>query len=224
MSEEKFNPPFEIPLGALEDSINHHLNGNAPAYNLVLPPRFLTKVDDITLMRESELSALVRHIPLKNQDIYPYEHAEIETYRTEPHCFKIGQTFILQRKILDIMQNLERKLLTHFSTSGISKLPPLKFYGQDQEGRKALALYIPPFVEHFDSPALIDGIHRSYICSSAGTTINAVHIYHPSMPLPFHPIRWQDTSLMQEKPPKNERYQDLRTELFRDLGKVGIDG
>ena len=222
---EKLNPLFNIPIEELEERIKTTLNGNARQYNRVIPPQYLSKVDDISILRDETVEALIRHITLRGQEVYPYEDSEIRIYRTEPHGFDIGQTFILEDKLLNIMQRLEGKLLTGFSTRGISKLPPLKFYGETQEKQKAIALYLPPFIEHHQQDtALIDGIHRSYLCASAGTTINAIHIYAPSSQLPFSPITWTNTQLVSEKPAKDRRYVNLDTSLFRDLGKVGIDG
>jgi len=83
----------------------------------------------------------------------------------------------------------------------------------------------PPIIEiHGDGVALIDGIHRSYLCGSAGTTVNAVHINRVEAPLPFEPVGWNEASLVDNKPSIDKRYFGLRKEYFRDLGIVGIDG
>lgn len=224
MSEEKLNLPFDIPLEKLQDNLKIILNGDINGYERVIPLRGLAKVHEIVMLRNEVVEALIKNIPLRGQKIYPYRDSKIKIYRTEPHGFDIGQTFILEGKILGIMQNLEGKLFSGFSTRGISKMPPVKFYGEDCSGEKAIAFYVPPIIEHQNKIALIDGIHRSYICGAAGTTINAVHIYDPSAELPFNPITWRDAVLLKEKPPKDKRYIDLRTEFFRDLGAVGIDG
>lgn len=224
MAEEKLNLPFDIPLDKLQDTIHVALNGDMQGYDRVIPPRGLARVHDISLLRDETVLAIVRNISLRGTKIYPYGDAEVKIFRAEPHGFDIGQTFILEGKILGIMQNLEGKLFSGFSTRGVSKMPPVKFYGEDAEGKKAIAIYLPPFIEHQERTALIDGIHRSYLCGAAGTTINALHIYGVSQPLPFDPISWKGASLVKEKPPKDERYVNLRTDLFRDLSSVGVDG
>lgn len=137
----------------------------------------------------------------------------------------IGQRFILKSKLLSIMSSLGHGVFSNFVAKGISKMPPAKVYGLDYEGNKVLAFYIPPILEiHGDTVAILDGIHRSYLCGSAGTTINAVHINGVSAGLPFDPISWRESHLEDEKPPIDQRYKNLRKDLFRDLVVVGIDG
>lgn len=223
-NNEKLNLPFDIPLEKIEDTLGMSINGSHNNYTRIIPPRSLAKVHDISLLRNEVVLAMIKNIPLRGQNIFPYKEAKVKIFRTEPYGFDIGQTFILEGKILGIMQNLEGKLFSGFSTRGISKMPPVKFYGEDTAGEKAIAFYIPPIIEHASRTALIDGIHRSYICNAAGTTINAVHIYDSASPLPFDPITWQEAQLVKEKPEKNKRYINLRTEFFRDLGAIGIDG
>ena len=95
----------------------------------------------------------------------------------------------------------------------------------DYRGEKVIAFYIPPIIEsHYGLDVIIDGIHRSRICSSAGTTINIVRIRDGNIELPFKPITWSECEIVKEKPPIDERYHNLRKELFRDLSYVGIDG
>ena len=222
---EKLNFGFDFPLDEIERIIGVTINGDSGGYERVVSPRALIQVHDISLLREDVVRGIVGSVCLRGTNKLPYLGCEMSIFRSEPYGFKVGQTFILEDKILGIMENLEGNLLSGFPTRGISKLPPLKIYGQDAERRKVIAFYLPPIVEHHDGRAvLIDGMHRNYICSSSGTTINAVHIYSPNYPLPFDPITWKDTKVVKGKPPKDQRYINLRTDLFRDLGSVGIDG
>ena len=88
-----------------------------------------------------------------------------------------------------------------------------------------MALYIPPLVENCkEKPVLVDGMHRSYLCLAAGTTITAVHLIDVQSPLPFDPINWRQVNIVQERPLIEERYKNLQKEYYRDLGYVGIDG
>jgi hypothetical protein len=220
---EKLNQTFEIPLEQLEENIGQKINGNYLGYDLVVSPRELVRVDSLVVMNEEVFKSLIRNIPLRGTDYKLYAESKIQTYRREPKGFEIGQTFALEEKILGIMQNLEGKLFG--GNIGLSKMPAAQIYGRDSHERNVLALYVPPIIEmHGNSAVLIDGIHRSYICSSAGTTINGVHINNVGAELPFKPIRWKDCNLVSEKPPKNERYIDLDVSLFRDLTAIGIDG
>ncbi len=220
---EKLNQNFEIPLEQIEENIKQKINGNFIGYDLVVSPRDLVKVDDRVFMNAEVFESLIKNISLRGTDHKLYSDASIKTYRREPKGFEIGQNFVLEGKILGIMQNLEGKLFG--GVIGISKMPAAQIYGEDSKGRKVVAFYVPPIVEiHGNLAVLIDGIHRSYICSAAGTTTNAIHINNVSADLPFDPISWKNCSLMPEKPPKNERYVNLDISLFRDLTTVGIDG
>lgn len=220
---ESFNPGFEIPLEQIEENIQQKINGDFMGYDLVVSPRDLSKVDSLSVMGPEVFKGLIKNIPLRGTDHKLYANSDIETYRREPKGFRIGQTFALEEKILGIMQNLEGKLFR--GVIGISKMPAAQIYGRNSQDRKVIALYVPPIVEiHGNSAVLIDGIHRSYICGSAGTTINAIHIDKVDADLPFDPISWKRCNLVSEKPPKNERYVNLDVSLFRDLTALGIDG
>jgi hypothetical protein len=123
------------------------------------------------------------------------------------------------------MSNLENNILRGFFCKGISQLPPLKLYGFNKNREKVIALFIPPIVEHHNEKGvLIDGMHRSYICNCSGSSINGLHIYQIDAPLPFTPLDWKNINLVDTKPPKEKRYDNLKIQFFRDLSAVGIDG
>lgn len=226
MSNEKLNQSFAIPLQKIEEEIGTHFNNSLVGYSTVVSPRALEFVDTMILMRTEILEKLVRKIPLRSEEKeFPYKDSEISVFSREPKGFEVGQTFISSQKILSIMDNLEGRIFSGFELKGISKMPPVQIYGLDKQGKKVIAFYIPPIIEiHGNQAVLIDGVHRSYICKSAGTTINAIHVNNVSAPLPFKAIKWQNTSVVTEKPPIEQRYLDLKKEYFRDLGAVGIDG
>lgn len=228
MSNEKLNQSFEIPLEKIEDNIGANINGNFSGYDIVVSPRCIEYVEGISIFKTEVFEKLIRKITLKadsEEKIYPYANSEIRTFCREPKGFEIGQTFILSKKILSIMSNLEGRVFSGFESKGISKMPPVQIYGINREGRKVIAFYIPPIIEIQGKDAvLLDGIHRSYICKSAGTTINAVHINGVSSPLPFKIMGWRDASVVDEKPPIELRYKDLKREYFRDLSSIGVDG
>ncbi|MBM3234123.1 hypothetical protein FJZ19_03440 [Candidatus Pacearchaeota archaeon] len=222
---EKLNPEFDIPLEQVEGIIKTKVNGDCAGYDRVIPPRALVQVKNIWFLKREVFEALIKHIPLRGfPDVFPYRDAEIDVFDIQPRGFDIGQTFVLERKILDIMQNLEGKLFSRFCTRGISSMPPVQLYGLDADGKKAMAFYIPPIIEIHQVPVLIDGVHRSYLCNAAGTTIHAVHVRNVSEQLPFDSVFWEDCSLVKEKPPREQRYRNLKMDYFRALNAVGIDG
>lgn len=228
MSEEKLNYKFKIPVSEIEDKIGCSLNGESRKYKLIVSPKEIIKVYNLSFMKEKVFYSLIRNIPIKNKytkEIYPYRDAEINVYGVEPKGLKIGQKFALDKKLIEIMRGLEGRLFEGFLVKGISKMPPAQIYGLNSEGEESIAFYIPPISEiHGDEESLIDGLHRSKLCGSSGTTINAVHIRGSKVPLPFRPINWDECKIVSEKPPKEERYESLNMNLFRDLGAVGIDG
>ena len=227
MNEEKLNKGFEIPREQIEDTIGSRLDGELIDYNTVISLKDICEVHTMTVFRLDVLEKLIRKVPLRTESsdlVYPYEESKIEVYGREPKGFSIGQTFVHSRKLLNIMSDLEGRVFADFVTKGLSKMPPSQIYGKDQDRKKVVALYIPPIIEIQGKAVLIDGIHRSYICKAAGTTVNAVHISHVSVPLPFNPISWKEISVVSEKPPIENRYHGLRRDYFRDFRAIGIDG
>lgn len=229
MVAENLNLSFDIPLRDLEDRISQRLNGEFCGYDRVVPLRQISQIDNLCMIKESTFEALIKSIPLRTSggsSVYPYSGADIRVFGREPKGVEIGQTFVLDKKILGLMSAFGiGGVFSGFVTKGLSKMPPVQVYGIDSYGRRAIAFYVPPIVEiHGRNAVLIDGIHRSYLCNAAGTTINAVHINDVGAPLPFDPINWKEARLVSEKPIKEERYKNLKIEYFRDLSAVGIDG
>lgn len=223
---DKLNERFSFPREALEERLGFSLNHALQGYDTIVSFRDLRSIDHVAFFCWEVLKALVRRIPLRTgeAEVYPYADAEIEVYGVEPGGVAVGQTFMHQKKLLGIMQDLTGAF-SSFVTKGISKMPPVQVYGRTVSGEKALAFYLPPLVEHHGAKGvLLDGIHRSYLCKSAGTTINAIHLQHITAPLLFDPISWEKVAVREEKPPIAERYVNLQPHYFRDLTAVGIDG
>lgn len=226
MSDEKMNRRFEIPVEKIEDTIGMHINGDYSKYKTIVSPRDVVSVEALGNLEIDVLKKMLRKIPLRGYpDIFPYANSGIKVFRRSPTGHEIGQTFIHSLKILGIMQNLENDVFARFDTPGLSKMPATKIYGTDKNKESVIAFYIPPFLEiHGNKVVLIDGIHRSYITKSVGTTMHSIHFTNVGAPLPFEPIEWRDAQIVEEKPPVDERYRNLRKEYFRDLAAVGIDG
>lgn len=224
MKQEKINPRINMPVDLLEERVQRKINENNPQYTRIVSPRDIEIVHEITLLNSDFLRNLLKAVPIRDTKIRPYQRAGIEIYATDPRGIRTGQKFILENKILDIMRGLETRLLKNFESRGLSTLPPLKIYGEDNEG-KVISFYMPPIIEmQEEKGVLLDGIHRTYICLAAGTSITTVQIYGATTPVPFTPISWEETRIMKEKPKKEDRYKELNPEYFRDLSFVGIDG
>ncbi|HLD79130.1 MAG TPA: hypothetical protein VJA18_01070 [Candidatus Nanoarchaeia archaeon] len=223
---ENLNERFRIPREKLEEQLGIKLDDNFDQYGAIIPLRDLTAIEHVGFFRQATLERLIRNIPLRSEveKVFPYAQAKIEIYGLEPKGLMIGQTFVLEAKILSIMFNI-RKIFEGYVAKGISKMPPVQVYGRDARGERVMAFYVPPIVErHGQQDVLLDGMHRSMVCSSAGTTICPIIVSNVGAPLPFDPISWNEVKAVKEKPPVEERYINLRPTLFRDLGYVGIDG
>jgi len=237
MTYERLNPPFNLSLGELEEKIGIKINENFGGYNRVIPLREIKETHAILLFTEEQLMALIRKIPLRPQNgeplTYPYEHAKVDIFGREPKGLMIGQKFVVRKNLLSMMDELsttsKRGVFKNYVVRGLSEMPPLQIYGLGSNGEKAVAFYIPPLVEIQGNHAvLLDGIHRSYICATAGTAMNSIHLSGTDSftipPMPFKPLTWQDIQLVEERPSVDKRYENLKREYFRDLSAVGIDG
>jgi len=227
MSETlKLNTRFCLPREELEDRIKANFHQNFGGYDQIVPARDVKEAEHIALFQNDVLNALLSRIPLRRDGdlVFPYEHAKFDMYSVEPKALLIGQTFVLEEKLLSIMFDMGKLFSSHV-TKGISKMPPVQIYGRDGQENKVMAFYIPPLVEkHGEEAILLDGLHRSTICSSAGTTICSIHISGVAEPLPFDPISWGEVRLFKEKPSIDRCYVNLKRVYFRDLSYVGIDG
>ena len=219
---ENLNRGFDIPLGELENLLSMEINGNLEGYNRIIPLRDMAQVNSISCFKDEVFYSLIRNIPIKGTNTMPYANSNIRVFDRGFEGLEVGQTFLLESKILSIMKNLSGKgLLGNFMIGGISNMLPLQIYGRDSDEKKAIAFYIPPIVEkHDDEAILLDGMHRTHICGTAGSAIKAVHISKVGVELPFKPISWKDTNVVNTKPDIDKRYINLRTEFYRDLSAV----
>ncbi|MBU1632075.1 MAG: hypothetical protein KKA58_01200 [Nanoarchaeota archaeon] len=220
------NQKFRIEREDLEDRLKINLKEDISHFKTVIPLRDIRIIEHMAFVRTEILEALIKSIPLRREEelIFPYSNSQIQIYGVEPKGIDVGQTFVQSSKVLSIMKNMTAAFEA-YATKGISKMPPAQIYGRDTQDNPVMAFYIPPIIEHHNGGGvLLDGMHRSYICSSAGTTVNAIHIKNIGNALPFSPITWKKVSLVDEKPPIDERYKNLQKNLFRDLSYVGIDG
>lgn len=224
---EKLNISFRISLEKLEDTLHHHLTDNDfTDYTTVIPFKAIKHITHATLIKRDTLATLIRNIPLRQDGtpIYPYAKAIVEQDYLSPRRLYIGQTFVMEQKLIALIKNAQ-KALEAFCAPPLPQMHPLIIYGTDPDGTKSLAFYIPPIVErHDDKDIILDGIHRSFMARKVGQTISAVHISNIDGPPPFNPLNWDETHLVTTKPPIEQRYKNLNPTLYRNLSAVGIDG
>lgn len=177
----------------------------------------------IEFMETEFLKSLLMNVPLLGSGEKCYKDAEISVYKMDPRALKIGQTFLQDSKLINLL-NVSSMFEDRWSGQGLIKSPPLIVYIEKQ-GKIFATLYVPPISESYNTDSnLIDGLHRSYLAMGAGATANYVCIRKKKNDLPFTPHNWNEIRVVKEKPPKEERYFDLKKENFRLLDYVGIDG
>jgi hypothetical protein len=226
---EKLNPTLSLPIEQIESFVGIKIPRPSRDYDRIISPRDLKEILCISPFEVSLFERLIRKIPLRNseEEIYPYENANIRVFSSSPKSFDVGQKFVLESKVDSIIkgEGSLNSLLNKFYMPSLPEMVPSIFYGLDYNGNHALAFYSPPIGEiHNHHPTIIDGIHRTWLVLKIGGNVNSVQISNVSKPLPFNPICWNDCRLVSEKPIKNERYNNLNPSYFRDLSKVGLDG
>jgi hypothetical protein len=185
------------------------------------------RINSIEVMPKDYLDRLIRRVTLEgDSSSRPYADCEITTMTVDPDDLQIGQTFIQREKYRQILEGLNGNLDGHFCVPrGIAKRGPFIVFGSTNDGTPAIAHYLPPIVEDGKyGRFLLDGIHRNFLVKKVGTTIETILIRGVKEQLPCDPVSWSKIKPVDEKPPREERYFNLRKEFFRDLKYTGIDG
>ncbi len=194
------------------------------------------EIKRLEMMPDKFLEKMLRNVPLLGEDEMPYKDARISNCRFHPGNLKIGQTFLQENKIINLL-NVPKVFSGYASIQGLglSKLPPLFIYFEkliNNEKMPLVAFYVPPIIEAYNNSfVILDGIHRSYISKGAGTSMSYIVVERKweekteiDETLPFIPHCWQEINVVKEKPPIEERYFGLKRQNFRLLNHVGIDG
>lgn len=193
----------------------------------IIAPTDLKKIISINAMPIEYLHRLLSKIgTLGAPDNKVYASAKISLGCIDPNLLFLGQKFVYRSNYTAILENF-CNLFTDFALPrGFGKLTPFLIIGQDDQNKFALAHYLPPIIEiHQEKLVLLDGVHRSFIAKQSGTNLEGIIIEGVSAPFPCAPKPWNEVSVIDQKPPKIEdRYFDLKVELFRDLKGIGIDG
>jgi hypothetical protein len=192
----------------------------------IVSPRQIVEARHILNMRLDYLVRLLESVPLLGDpDRKPYAGCRIDRYRMDPRMSKVGQTFVERRKINDLHELFTAMFNEHDVPYGIAKKGASLIFGTTAEGDRAIAQYLPPIVEQIaNRHAVLDGIHRFSYTKGAGTTLEIIKITDPTEAFPCDLRKWSSIKPVDEKPPKEERFFNLKRELFRDLKYVGIDG
>lgn len=192
----------------------------------IVSPRQIVVARHILNMSLDYLERLLKSVPLLGDlGRRPYAGCSISRYRMDPRMSKVGQTFVERRKINDLHELFTAMFDRHDVPYGFAKKGASLIFGETAEGDRAIAQYLPPIVEQIGNHhAVLDGIHRFSYTKGAGTTLEIVKVTDPSEPFPCDLRKWDSIKSVDVKPPKDERFFNLKPELFRDLKYVGIDG
>lgn len=188
------------------------------------------EVTAVQVMPISYLEALLRNVSLEGDvNVKPYANCEFSLVSMDPRSACVGQTFVERSKYQAILEKFELLDGKFCVNGGAAKRNALIIFGVNKDGKEVMAHYLPPIYEvmngndnghHF----LLDGVHRNFLVKQIGTTIESILIKGVKIPLPCDPGTWQEVRVVSEKPPRLERFHNLRPELFRNLKFIGIDG
>lgn len=189
-----------------------------------ISPESITAVH---VMRRNYLETLLRSVTLEgDENSKPYADCEIILARMDPHDLVVGQTFVQRSKYQDLLENFGDLLDSDFCvTRGTAKCNALMVFAKTDNGEEVVAHYVPPIIEATNGTQfLLDGIHRNFLVMRIGTTIESVLLKGVKSPLPCQIKNWSDIQVVDEKPPREQRFYDLQPHLFRDLKWIGVDG
>jgi len=193
----------------------------------VVSLRDLKKITQVMAMPTSYLEQLIFNIGLLGDlDNKVYKGCGIKITRIDPNALKIGQTFVERKKYAAIIENFENIFHNFCLPNGVARLNALVVLGQMEDGKFAIAHYLPPIVEeHSGKLLLLDGIHRNFLVKNVGTTIETIIVTRVKVPFPCSVFPWDKITPVDEKPKdKKDRFLNLDDSLFRDVKSIGIDG
>lgn len=198
------------------------------AVTKIISLKNMKQIQSIIPMNKSILEYIISSIQTEDRQ-KPFNYCRVELLKLDPRNLFIGQKFIYQEKIQNILEQVP-DIFQDFchGASGIGDLGAYFVFGTDTENKYCMALYIPPIIEeHGNRLIALDGVHRSYILKQAGSTINAVVVRNVTVPFPSMSVEWGRVEIIKlAERPENimDRFWDTKPELFRDLKHAGIDG
>ena len=191
----------------------------------VVSLREVVRVRDLRVMPMEYLIQLLRQVTLAgDKNNRPYENATITTAKIDPSILLVGQTFVERAKYQAIIELFSTFFEGFCVTRGVANSTALMVYGENSAGEAVLAHYLPPIIENGSQKILLDGIHRNFLVMRIGTTLEAIIVSGVGADFPCQPQSWKLVTVVDAKPSREQRYFNLRPELFRNLEGVGIDG
>lgn len=184
-------------------------------------------ITGVQVMPKDYLRKLLHSVTLEGDTNHrPYKDCDIKLVRIDPNDLAVGQTFVQRSKYQDFLEEFSSILDESFCvTRGAAKCNALIVFGRTQSGEDVVAHYLPPIIEATNGTQfLLDGIHRNFLVKQIGTTIESIIVKGVSAPLPCTAKNWSDIHIVNEKPPRDQRFHNLQPSLFRNLKWIGVDG
>lgn len=193
----------------------------------VVSLRDLVSIDAIQLMSLVYLEKLLSHVVLEggnNERVYA--DCKIHIMQANPSVANIGQTFVERSKCQNILENVGNIVEQFATPSGAFHVGAFIALGRNKAGEVCIAHYLPPIAEMNGETTWkwLDGIHRGWLNRQLGSTIPIIAIEGIKIPFPCSVHPWKNVKAVDQKPPREERFFDLKPELFRNLKYIGIDG
>lgn len=211
---------FQERTGIKKAGLTH--NGDVEQ---IISLRQMVTIKNVQVMPFNYLARLLKNAILQGTEERPYKNCEITTARMDPNSLQIGQTFVQRDKYREFLEDFQDVFKNFCVTKGVAKCTALITFGETKEGIPSIAHYLPPIVEENNGElCLLDGIHRNFLVKMVGTTLETIIIRKVKHPFPCELQTWSSVKIVDEKPPKEKRFFNLRPELFRDLKIIGING
>lgn len=215
----------KISRKAFEERIGAKIPMTPGRIKCVVPMKDIVTIEAIHVMSKSYLETLLRNVTLEGDPTcFPYKYASFEYGRIDPHMLHIGQTFVERGKYQRLVENLSNLFGKFHTNQGFAKCTSLIIIGYTDRGLLAIAHYLTPIIEFHARHNLIDGVHRNFITRAIGTTIESITTREVDAPPPCDFQSWDNVQVVEQKPPREERFKNLNTFYFRNLGWAGIDG
>lgn len=188
--------------------------------------RDIVQIVHITVMRNDYLRQLLNSVWLEGDPgERPYRNAEFAYKAAYPESLLVGQTFVERRKYQSLLEEFPALFTEHCVPPGITNSTPYVILGRIRTGSFAIAHYVPPIIEEGRrGEAIMDGVHRNYVVRMVGAVLPSIVVRGVKTPFPSELMPWATIRVVDQKPPREERFYNLRPELFRSLKAIGIDG
>jgi hypothetical protein len=187
--------------------------------------REISSISNVQPMPEAYLHGLLHSIQYGQPEVlgYAYKDCVIELVDLCPTTLQITQTFVQRDKISFFEDIFEKRFHQNGHAYDAADSEGLIVCGLNEEGKRVVGHYIPPIVEIHNERLLLEGMHRCFTSYSRGKTQKVICIHSVKAPFPWSTAPWQAVTVVDQKPPADQRKFGGNPEYFRHFTAVGID-